>query len=74
MEMTLSLCLALAVCHVVWATAKWFLFKFRTRRRFTLFTIYLTPENGTHHLLFSMSFCSGKKMAKVTCGSSCGSF
>ena len=64
----------MAVCPVVWAAAKLFLSDVKTRRRCTLFTIYLTPENGTHHLLSSMSFCSGKKMAKVTCGSSCGTF
>jgi len=37
--------------------------EFRTRRHFTLFTIYLTPEHGTF-VLFSMSFCSGKKKIK----------
>jgi len=42
--------------------------EFKTRKHFTvIFTIYLSPENGTYHLMFLMSFRSGRNTAKVTC-------
>lgn len=44
-----------------------FCHEFRTRRH-SVFKMYLIPENGTQHLLVSLSFRSGKK---VTCISLC---